>query len=112
MPKWIVEIYEDENGDCPLTEYFNHILEKDRASLLQVIGLLEANGPEIQNSKMDRLIEGSFRELRKKRHRIIYVRDGNHYILLVPFYKTTQKTPQKYINLAKARFSQYKNKKI
>jgi phage-related protein len=112
MSKWIVDIYEEENGEGTLAQYFGQIPAKDRASLLRVIGLLEANGPEIHNTRMDKLIEGSLRELRKNRHRIIYGRDGNHFILFVAFLKKTKKTPEKYIDLAKVRFAQYKARKM
>ena len=56
---------------------------------------------------MDKLIEGSIRELRKDRHRILYGRHGTTYVLLTAFLKKTDKTPLEQINLAKKRFEEY-----
>ena len=56
---------------------------------------------------MDKLIEGSLRELRKDRHRILCGRHGDTFVLLTAFLKRTNDTPPKEIELAKRRFEAY-----
>ncbi len=107
MSQWTVEFYpeEIENGTVP--GYLANLPANEQAQLLHLIDMLQELGPDIQQSKMDKLIEGSYRELRKNRHRILYCRQGRKFILLVAFLKDTQKTPVKYIELAKKRYAEY-----
>jgi len=78
--------------------------------LINVIQRLQLLGPDIQGTDMDKLIEGPLRELRKDRHRILYGRYGNHFVLLTAFMKKTDKTPPEQINLAKQRFEEHQRK--
>ncbi len=112
MPsRWIVEFYQDAEGNIPVQEYmFEGNDEKRVALLINVIQRLETLGPEIQGTDMDKLIEGSIRELRKDRHRILYGRDGNRFILLTAFMKKTDKTPPEQIALAQRRFEEHLSK--
>lgn len=108
MTHWIVEFYPEEDDSVP--NYIDNLPEKEQAQILQVIGQLQELGPLIQGTKLDKLIDGSFRELRKNRHRIIYCRDNKRFILLVAFLKTTDRTPIKFIDMAKKRFKEYQKK--
>ena len=111
-PGWIVDFYEDAKGYNPVQEYILEGHDDGKIALLiAVIQRLQELGPDIQGTKMDKLIEGPIRELRKDRHRILYGRDGNHFILLTAFLKKTDKTPQEQINLAKERFGEYLRRK-
>jgi phage-related protein len=105
MPsKWTVLFYQDIDGSIPVQVYmFEGNDEKRVALLINVIQRLEALGLEIQGTNMDKLIEGSIRELRKDRHRIIYGRNGNTFILLTAFMKKSDKTPPEQIEIAKTR---------
>lgn len=107
MTQWIVEFYPDEDEDDSVQSYLKNLPDKDQGQLLRLIQLLAEIGDQIQQTKMDKLIEGSYRELRKNRYRIIYHRDRNKFILLVAFMKDTQKTRIEYIDLAKKRFADY-----
>ena len=110
VPKsiWIVVFYEDEIGNKPVKEYLTSITnEKEKATLLNVITMLQQYGPAIQSTKMDKIIDGSIRELRKGRHRILYGRHGNIFVLLTAFLKRTDKTPPDEIKLANERFTRY-----
>ena len=80
------------------------------AVILQAINRLKEIGPEIQKTKMDKPIEDSIRELRKDRHRVLYGRIGNTFVLLSAFLKKTDKTPESEKQLARTRFQDYKNK--
>jgi phage-related protein len=114
MPqKWKVEFYEDRHGNNPVQEYiFEGNDEKRVALLINVIQRLQALGPDLIGTDMDKLIEGSIRELRKDRHRILYGRHGNTFVLLTAFLKKTDKTPKEQINLAKERFEEHIHKNI
>lgn len=108
MSRWIVEIFPEGMEDHSVYEYFSTLTKKDKALLLQLFAQLEELGPDIQGTNMDKLIDGSLRELRKDRHRILYGRDGWNFALLVAFRKDSQKTPKPFITLAMGRFEEYK----
>lgn len=106
--RWKVVFFEEEDGSEPVKEYIRSIKrEKERAVLIRTIELLQNIGPEIQGTNMDKLIDGSIRELRKDRHRILYGRLSETFILLTAFLKRTDETPAKEIELAKERFRAY-----
>jgi len=112
MPsKYKIEFYQDADGRFPVKDYiFEGNDEKKVALLIAVIQRLEEVGPELRTTDMDKLIDSPIGELRKDRHRILYGRDGNNYVLLTAFLKRTQKTPQGQIELAKKRFEEYLHK--
>jgi phage-related protein len=112
MPsKWIVESYVDKDSRKPVEDYIYEGNDEDVVALLiNVIQRLQALGPDLQGTNMDKLIDGPIRELRKKRHRILYGRVGNRFVLLSAFMKKTDKTPPEQISLAKSRFEDYKRK--
>jgi phage-related protein len=108
-PKWSVVMYRDVDGNEPVREYIcspGHN-ETDIATIVLVIENLMALGEAIHGTKMDKLIDGPIRELRKDRHRILYGRDGDKYVLLSGFLKASQKTPSEEIRLAQRRFEDY-----
>jgi phage-related protein len=106
--EWIVLSYEDDKSNKPVEDYIAGVNDpKEKALLLRVIKLLETLGPNIQGTNMDKLIEGSIRELRKGRHRVLYGRSGNAFVLLTAFLKSSQKTPPEQISIAKRRFEEY-----
>ncbi len=108
---WKVVFYQEEDGQDPVKEYILSIQrDKERAVLLNTIQRLQRIGTEIQGTDMDKLIEGSIRELRKDRHRILYGRLGNTFVLLTAFLKRTGDTPSKEIELAKKRFKAYQER--
>ena len=112
-PKYHVEFYRDADGSNPVQEYILEGNDKKKIALLiAVIERLENLGPELQGTNMDKLIKGPIRELRKDRHRILYGRDGNTYVLLTAFPKSTQKTPPEQIELSQKRFGEYLRKKL
>jgi phage-related protein len=114
MPsKWIVEFYENGDGVKPVQEYIMEGNDSKRIALLiNVIQRLENLGPDLQGTNMDKYIDGPIRELRKDRHRILYGRKGNTFVLLTAFLKKTDKTPNEQIELAQQRFAEHLRKKI
>ncbi len=115
MPsKWSVIFFQDKDGLVPVQNYIltNHN-EKDIATLIAVVQRLASVGLELINTNMCDEIESPIYELRKDRHRILFGRDGNTFVLLSGFIKKTQKTPRTEIDLAKQRFQEYlKTKKF
>lgn len=113
MPsKYKIEFYQAADGSFPVQDYICEGNDEKKVSLLiAVIQRLEAVGPELRATDMDKLIEGPIGELRKDRHRILYGRNGNTYVLLTAFLKRTPKTPKEQKELAKKRFEEhlYKN---
>lgn len=109
--KWKIEFYKDANDQKPVEKYIKEKDDKTISLLLLLVQRLENLGPDIQGTNMDKLIEGPIRELRKDRHRILYGRHGDTFVLLTAFLKETQKTPSEQIELAKKRFTEHLNKK-
>lgn len=109
MPRqWSIVFYQDAEGRTPVQDYMFEGNDEGRVALLiNVMQRLQALGPDLQGTNMDKLIEGSIRELRKDRHRILYGRDGNCFVLLSAFMKRTTKTPPEEIDLARQRFEAY-----
>jgi len=109
MPSnYYVVFYQDADGRMPVQEYIIEGNDKKKEALLiAVIQRLEVLGPDLRATNMDKHIDGPIGELRKGRHRILYGRDGDEYILLNAFLKRTQKTPPEQIELAKKRFTEH-----
>lgn len=112
MPsKWNIEFYENDDRVNPVQAYITEGKDAKRIALLiNIIERLKTLGPDLQGTKMDKHIDGPIRELRKDRHRILYGRSGNTFVLLTAFLKKTQKTPNEQIVLAKQRFEEYLKK--
>lgn len=109
--EWIVEYYTDRNGFSPVKDYIRKLTDpKQVAVVMKAIMRLKALGTEIQQTKMDKFIEDSIRELRKDRHRVLYGRIGNVFVLLTAFLKETDQTPESEKQLARTRFQDYKDK--
>lgn len=113
--KWQVAWYIDEKDRRPVLEYIFQINEETAiGNIINVIQMLATVGVEnLINTKMCDEIESPIYELRKDRHRILFGRDKDLFILLSAFLKQTQKTPPSEINLACNRWHSYlKNKKF
>ena len=100
-----IELYETEDGKCPVNDYLDSLSEKLNAKTLKTIDLLEKNGQMLRKPYSEYLEDGIF-ELRTKQSsnitRILYFFViGNKAILTHGFTKKTQKTPKKEIELAK-----------
>lgn len=111
MPiKWTVECYKDKYGREPVLDYIGEGNNKQRiATLINVIQMLMVYGTAIYDTEMEKGLTDSIRELRKDRHRILYGKIGNRYILLTAFLKRTQKTPPEEIELAERRLAECRN---
>ena len=121
MGKFIVELYETENGNIPVEEFLKMLDVKMRAKLLGIIKILQEKGNRLREPYSKHLDDGIF-ELRGKVgsdiSRVLYFFYYNKKIILTNgFIKKTQKTPKTEIDKAKKYRSDYleridKNEKI
>ena len=121
MGKFIVELYETENGNIPVEEFLKMLDVKMRAKLLGIIKILQEKGNRLREPYSKHLDDGIF-ELRGKVgsdiSRVLYFFYYNKKIILTNgFIKKTQKAPKTEIDKAKKYRSDYleridKNEKI
>ena len=97
-----VHFYRDANGNQPVKEYLDQLEEKS----------MKSKDARIKYNKIDQYIgilmpyvkhlDGEIWELRPLRDRILFFAwDGNSFILLSHFMKSTQKTPKREIEKAR-----------
>lgn len=115
MNKFIVELYANEDGTEPVTDFIHSLPEKMIAKILKEIELLSAYGNELREPYSSHLEDGIF-ELRAKQvnniSRVLYFFViGRTIILTNGFVKKTQKTPKSEIELAKKYRSDYLNRR-
>jgi phage-related protein len=113
--------YEDEYGNKPVENYIDELDDassksKDaRIQLEQIIYCLkrlEDKGTRA-GEKFTKLIKGDIWELRPGNNRILFFGwEGNHFVLLHHFPKTTLKTPRKEIAIAEKRMNSWLIKKL
>lgn len=107
MKKYTVQIYEDSNGNSPMKDWIRQLNDrptKENKSLLKKvyyqIERLEYEGTFL-GAPITKKIEGKIWELRPVPYRVFFaVLTGNDILLLHPFRKQTQRTPQREINQA------------
>jgi phage-related protein len=107
--KWIIELYEKENGQCPVLEFILSLPPKHRAKAEREIDLLEEFGIDLPYPHT-RKIEGEpYKDLWELRikfasdiSRIFYfIHTKNKFVLLHGFIKKTDKTPVNELEKAK-----------
>ena len=115
MTKFIVEFYEDVNGNRPVENFLLKQDVKIRAKLLGLLEILQEKGNQLREPYSKYLGNGIF-ELRGKQgsnlSRILYFFycDGK-IILTNGFVKKTQKTPVNELKLAQNRRNDYLERK-
>ena len=111
---WDVEYYKKENGDCPVLEFLLGLDKKQRAKADRQIELLAEEGIYLREPYAKHF-SGPLWELRVRFasdiQRIFYFApDGNRFVLLHGFIKTTQKTPAREIKKAQAYYNDYQRR--
>ena len=109
--------YRDRNGKEPVLEYIRALdSRKDKDSRVKLhkiqdyIKYLREQGKQAKEPYAKHL-EGEIWELRPIRDRILFAAwDGNSFILLHHFMKTTQKTPPREIEQAKRNLADYRER--
>jgi phage-related protein len=108
---WIIDFYEDADGNCPVEEFLDGLPEKQRAKLLGLIGELKKHGPTLPFPYSSQ-VEGKVRELRtqmgKTRLRILYFGDADQvFQLLHGVVKDTAKLERLDIQKAESRMTDH-----
>ena len=114
-----VYFYQDADGNQPVREYLDKLEEKSAKSkearikynkIDQYMGILAEYGTAAGEPYVKHL-DGEIWELRPLRDRILFFGwDGNSYILLSYFMKSTQKTPKREIEKAKGLMEDFKER--
>jgi phage-related protein len=112
--------YEDEEGNKPVEDFIDeldgaaHNNKNARVQLEQIIyclNRLEDKGTRA-GEKFTKRISGDIWELRPGNNRILFFGwNGNHFVLLHHFGKTTQKTPPREIAIAERRMEKWLSRK-
>ena len=105
MEAFLVEFYEQENGERPVEDFLNRLDIKMRSKLLMVLKVLQEKGNQLREPYSKHLEDGIF-EVRGKVgndiSRVLYFfYHGGKIILTNGFIKKTQKTPRSEILKAK-----------
>jgi phage-related protein len=111
---WIVDFYEDEEGNAPVEEYLEGLTVQQRVKVLALIKQLEQHGPTLPFPYSSQ-VEGKLRELRTKfgktRLRVLYFGDANQeFQLLHGLIKDTEKLEQSDIDKGKERMLAHEEK--
>lgn len=109
-----VELYDTEDGKCPVQDFMSSLQPKMLAKVLKTIDLLECNGNELREPYSKPLSDGIF-ELRINQGtditRVLYFFFvGNKAVLTNGFVKKTRKTPTSEIALAKKYKADYERR--
>lgn len=100
------------SGDNPVRTFIDSCTKKQQVKILRVLKHLEEYGIHIVIPHIKKLSGTPFWEIRilgKDNIRIIYVVEvGKLIILLHGFFKKTQKTPQKEIEICCRRYNEFK----
>lgn len=114
-----VYFYQDKNGKQPVKEYLDRLEKKSLKSkdarikynkIDQYIGILMEHGTAAGEPYVKHL-DGEIWELRPLRDRILFFAwDGNSFILLSYFMKSTQKTPKREIEKAKCLMEDFRER--
>jgi phage-related protein len=104
MP-WVVDFYEDADGDAPVEAFLDGLPKKHRAKLLGLIAKLKEHGPTLPFPYSSQ-VDGRLRELRtrfgKTRLRVLYFGDAHQaFILLHGVVKDSEKLEKADIETAK-----------
>lgn len=112
--------YEDEQGDKPVERFIDELdaaatsNKNARVQLEQIVyclNRLEEKGTRA-GEKFTKRISGDIWELRPGYNRILFMGwNGNHFVLLHQFIKTTQKTPPREIAIAEKRMQSWLSRK-
>ena len=111
MEKYEIEMYEKEDGSCPVVEFLDELEPKMWAKVTRNIDVLSDHNLNLREPLVKPVENGIF-ELRTQSGnniaRVFYFFFvGKKIILTNGFIKKTQKTPRKYIELALAYKTDY-----
>lgn len=108
---WEVEFYKGRSGSEPVPEFLAKLQSGTRAKVVKLIKLLSEEGVFLKEP-YTRQIKDKLRELRVKDHlghiRVFYFTfTGRKFVLLHGFFKKTDKTPVREIEVAEKRMKDF-----
>jgi len=108
---WTVEYYRDERGKEPVADFIDSLSIDTQAKVFRLIDLLGEYGVLLKEP-YTRQVRDKIRELRIKDNqgaiRVLYFTyTGRRFILLHGFFKKTEKTPEKEIEIAEKRMKDF-----
>ncbi len=104
---WSVELYTDARGRSPVQEFIDSLQATEKAAVIRAIHLLREFGVRLPMPHA-RNIERGLWELRADHSRLFYFAYvGRRFIILHGYRKHSQKTPQREIETAKRRWTDF-----
>ena len=95
LQRYRIYYYSDENGYTPAQDYIFSVNSVSELNvIIKSVQRLSRVGLDLLGTNSADNITHEIFELRPKRHRILFTRDGNRFILLSGFLKKTKKTPE------------------
>ena len=102
---WLISFFTYVNGCSPVEEAIDKLSSEEQLSIDDWIEKLRVRNTSAREPLASHLEKGLW-ELRANRYRLIYCVDSDRCIIFLHmFRKTTRKTPQKAINIARKRFN-------
>jgi phage-related protein len=105
VPQWVVELYEKENGDCPVKEFISSLQVKEQVRVRNKLERLQRYGLKLGGDYFRHLEEDIWEYRLQSRagfYRFLYILHGGHtFVILHAFKKKTNKIPRRHIETAK-----------
>jgi hypothetical protein len=109
--RWEVRLYETPQGRTPVGDFLAGLPARHRAKARQVIERLELFGPRLGFPDSSAVKGTPFRELRTRfagqQYRVLYMRDGNVFVLFVGFHKTSDRDLDRAVREAQKHLTDY-----
>jgi hypothetical protein len=108
--RWEVRLYETPRGRTPVLDFLTDLPARH---LRQAIERLELFGPRLGFPDSSAVKGTSFRELRTRfagqQYRVLYLQDGNAFVLFVGFHKTSDRDLDRAVREADKYLTDYRS---
>jgi hypothetical protein len=112
-PRWEVRLYETPQGRTPVLAFLTGLQAKHRAKVRQAIERIELFGPRLGFPDSSSVKGTPFRELRTRfagqQYRVLYLQDGDAFVLFVGFHKTTERDLERAVREAEKHLANYRS---
>jgi phage-related protein len=116
MASTVAVYYRDSAGSEPVNDFIDSLDTRRQVALdnqIDRLNGLDPSAPPLPHPHTSQ-VKGELRELRchfgREHYRVLYRRSGNPFVLLHAFRKTTGKVPGGDIQVAEARFKDFKSR--
>lgn len=111
--RWEVRLYETPQGRTPVLDFLTPLPAGHRAKVRQAIERLELFGPRLGFPDSSAVKGSPFRELRTRfagqQYRVLYLQDGDAFVLFVGFHKTSDRDLDRAIREADKHLADYRS---